>query len=148
MWINQREITKRVMFKVFRSLLSMFGVVLLLLVWVYLLAGCASIGRGLSETDRCRDLEERYEVWGALAIASTGVSGSGVLATPFPEDRDVRLGLAIASASIVAFGAAALFVRDDVLESWGAECDLSFGSAPEEENPKTTITVETSTISR
>lgn len=69
-----------------------------------------------------RSREPGTQVWGALSIAATALAGSGALSTSLPDDRDTRLGIGIASATVIAFGAAALFVRDDVLAIYADEC--------------------------
>jgi hypothetical protein len=104
---------------------------------VLLLGGCAGLSARASETDRCRELESSYRLWGGFSAASAALAGSGALSTALPKDEGARLGLGITSASVVAFGVAALFVRDDVLESWTAECA--------EDGAETIVTVETST---
>lgn len=87
-----------------------------------LATSCAGLTVRPVSNARCQDLENRYQVWGALSIAATALAGSGALSTSLPDDRDTRLGIGIASATVIAFGAAALFVRDDVLAIYADEC--------------------------
>lgn len=89
------------------------------------LCSCAGLSNHIVvEAERCHELESEYRLWGAIALASTALAGSSALTTPIPDDRAAQFGLAITAGALIALGAAADFVRDDVSSSWGAECEL------------------------
>lgn len=70
---------------------------------------------------RCLQLEARYEAWGAVAAASAAVAGGGAITTALPPDSPSRLTLGLSSAALVAVGAAAVFVAQDLLAAYTTE---------------------------
>ena len=76
-------------------------------------SACATTG-SMTPQERCDSLASKYQVYGAVAAAASVLAGSGALTTPLPDDRDLQLGMGIASAGMVAVAAAAKFVQEDV----------------------------------
>lgn len=101
-----------------------FWIGLVVAVVVFGGSGCAIAHTDVS-TDRCRDLETRYEAWGAIAVAGAALGGSGAVITSAPDDQKLRIVTGAGSAALVALSAAAAFVRDDVLTLYDAECGTS-----------------------
>lgn len=77
------------------------------------------------DLERCRDLEARYQLFGALGVAASVLAGTGAVTTATPENTQARLALGLSSAGFAALAAAAHFVSDDVLALYAAECETS-----------------------
>lgn len=117
--------------RLYRAELTSLGIFVAMLAGLFLVAslsGCATLQA--KDSDRCHALAGRYELWGGISIASMSLAGSGALTAPIPEERAPRFALGIMSASLTALGAAALFVRDDVLSMYTNECQTDAALEP------------------
>lgn len=91
--------------------------------------GCAGLQQHVMLTDgdkhdaRCESLEKRYEIWGAVGAGAGALSAAGVLLTPPVDSENVRFGASVIAAGLIALATAAVFVRDDVADLYGAECE-------------------------
>lgn len=74
----------------------------------------------------CLELMESRDNWMFTAKLMAGVSGAGGLSTAAPEDNDVRWGIGAASASVAAFGVAALWLSDKKGEEFEEYCEVSY----------------------
>lgn len=115
-----------------RRLLGMIGLLLPVLA-----IGCASsfeeakhagmhdrglLGATPTPSPYCRSLDSSHRIWGGLAKGSAVLAGGAGLATIPVYSEAAEQSLAIASASMAAVTAAAIYFAEDASGSWARDC--------------------------
>lgn len=70
---------------------------------------------------RCRELDDRSTLWGAIATGSAVVAGGAGLSTIPVESRDGKIGLAIGAALTAVVGGISVYVSDRASKAWVRE---------------------------
>lgn len=86
-------------------------------------AGAMAAPAGTPE--RCSTLDDRRQLAGAVgkgAAVLAGAAGLAMIPANDPDQRDLRVGLAIGSAASAAIAAGAMFVAEASGETWAREC--------------------------
>lgn len=75
-----------------------------------------------SSDDRCVTLDDRRQLWGAVAKGSAVVAGSAGLSTIPAKSDNLKIGLASAGVAAAALAAGSIYVSELAGDRWVAEC--------------------------